>query len=225
MRITEGFGLRRAGELACFALFVVGRVVGAIVFQTSSEFATERGCVFRLRVPVDVERLDFCAQEMVGARGAEFREAGGVVRVDEAEDFFIVLHGADHALLRGDVAAQPREDGCENGAAFLCRECLVFRSAEGCRVAALRCVLGFDVGGCLFNEIESVCVALLLVIGPGDEAMLAHHDRVHVWLLGGDLLHGEAEFEAGAHPWARRPFLLRKSSESAPRNSPTRRWR
>ena len=183
-----------------FALRVVGGVVLAVGLKAGGEFGLQGGGVLGLGVPVDVERLDLRAEEMVGAARAEFGEAGGVLRVHEAQDLGVVLHGADEAFLAGNLAAQPREDAGEDGAAPGLVEGLVLRAPEGGGVAALRGVLRLDVGGGLLDEVERERVAGLVVVVPRDEAVLAHHDGLDARVLLRDFLHGEAEFEARAHP-------------------------
>ncbi len=182
------------------AALVVGGVVGAVGVEAGGELRLERGDVFGLRIPIDVERLDLRAEEVVGAGGAELGETRGVVRIHEAEDLLVVLHGADEALLLTHLAAEPREDGRERGVALGLGERLVFRAAEGRGVAALGRVFRLDEGGGFFDEVERSRVAGLRVVVPRDEAVLAHHDRLHAGLLARDFLHGEAELEAGAHP-------------------------
>ncbi len=183
-----------------FAGGVVGGVILAIRSEAGGELLLERGDVLGLRVPVHVEGLDLGAQEVVGAAGAEFGEAGGVLGIDEAEDLLVVLHGADEALLLGDLSAEPREDGGEGGVAGRRIQSLILGAAEGLGVSALVGVFFLDVGGGFFDEVERAGVADLFVVVPRDEAVLAHHDGFHVGLLAGDFLHGEAELEAGAHP-------------------------
>ena len=52
---------------------VVSRVILAVGLQAGREFLLQGGAVLRLRIPIHVKRLDFCAQEMIRATGAEFR--------------------------------------------------------------------------------------------------------------------------------------------------------
>ena len=137
---------------------------------------------------------------MVRAGGAELGETRGILRVDEAEDLFVVLDRADETLLLGDLATEPRQDGREGRVTLLGVEGLVEGAAEDLGVAALGLVLGFDVGAGLLDHREGELIAGLVVVGPGDEAVLAHHDGLNGGLLAGDVLHGEAELEAGAHP-------------------------
>ncbi len=149
-----------------------------------------------LRVPVDVERLDLGAQEVVGAGGAELGEARGVVAVDELERGFVVLDGGDKALLLADLAAQPREQVDEEFAALGAVECLVLRAAEG----ALALVVLGEVARGFLDEIERELVALFVVVGPIDQAVLAHDDAFGLGIFAADFLELEAEVEAGALP-------------------------
>jgi len=55
---------------------------------------------------------------MVGAGSAELGEARGVGGVNEAEDFLVVLNGADETLLLRNLAAQPWQDLREGIAAL-----------------------------------------------------------------------------------------------------------
>ena len=58
----------------------------------------------------------------------------------------------------------------------------------------------FDVAGGLVDELEGELVALLIVIGPVDQAVLTHDGTAGVGVVGAALFKGEAELEAGAHP-------------------------
>ena len=110
---------RRVGV---FALGVVGRVVLAVTLDARGQFLAQRGQVFGLRIPIHVERLDLRAQEMVGARRAEFGETRRVLRVNKTQDLLVVLHGADEPLLARDEPAERREYRRKVIAAFLRRE-------------------------------------------------------------------------------------------------------
>ena len=150
-----------------------------------------------------VERLDFGAQEVVRTTGAQFGQSSGVFAIHKTQDGGVVLDGADEALLLAHLAAQPREQLGEHFAAHLLGQRGVFLSAKGFLVAALFLVGFLDVRRSLFNEVEREIVAILLVISPVDQAVLAEHHALGLRILGGDLLQGEAELEARTQP--RRP--------------------
>ncbi len=201
-----GIRVAHRGRVGVFALLVIGGVVLAVSLEAGGKFLLQRRGVFGLRIPVHVKRLDLRAEKMVGAARAKFGEAGGVLRVHEAQNLLVVLHGADEALGLGNLTAEPREDRGEGRATLLGREGLVFRAAESRGVAALGLILGVDERGSLLDAVERVGVAGLLVVVPRDEAVLAHHDRLHLRVGAADFLHREAEFEAGAHPLHVRHF-------------------
>ena len=180
---------------------VIGSVVLTVLLKRGGELGLQRGGVFGLGVPVHVERLDLRTEEMVGAGGAEFGEAWGVLRIDEAEDLLVVLDRADEALFLGDLAAEPREDSGEGRMALLGVEGLIEGATEDLGVTALGLVLSVDEGRGLLDHGEGQFIAGLVFVGPRDEAVLAHHDGLDGRLLAGDVLHGEAEFEARAHPF------------------------
>ena len=146
---------------------------------------------------------------MVGAARAELGEAGGILGVHETQNLGVVLNRADEARVGrlatgvtdpGYSPTEPGQDGGEGRAALRLVEGLVLRAAEGRGVTALRGVFRLDVGGGLFDTVEGVGVAGLLVVVPGNEAVLAHHDGLHLRVFPDDLLHGEAELEARTHP-------------------------
>ena len=72
----------------------------------------------------------------------------------------------------------------------------MFLAASAFFVAALFLVGFLDVRRSLFNEVEREIVAILLVISPVYQAVLAEHHALGPRVLGGDLLQGEAELEA-----------------------------
>ena len=50
------------------------------------------------------------------------------------------------------------------------------------------------------DEVERAVVAFLVVVGPTDEAMLAHHDCPGLRVFLANLQHRQAQFEPGPHP-------------------------
>ena len=194
VRIAHG------GRVRTLTGVVISGVVLAVLFETGGQLGLEGGDVFGLRIPSHIEGLDLRAEEVVRAGGAEFGEARGIDRVDETENLFVVLNGTDEALLHGDLTAQPRQDGREGGVTLLGFERLVLGAAEGLGVTALGLVLAIDIGRRLLDHGQSQLVAGLVVVRPRNEAVLAHHDSFDVRLGAGNILHGEAELEARAHP-------------------------
>ena len=67
---------------------------------------------------------------MVRATRAELGEAWGVLRVDKAEDFLVVLHGGDETPRAADLAAQPGEQAAPDFGPNLLREGSVAGAAE-----------------------------------------------------------------------------------------------
>ena len=193
-------GVADGGGVGVFAALVVGSVVFTVLNKTFLEKGFEGRDITRGGVPVDVEGLDFGAQEMIRAAGAELCEAWGVLAVDEAEDGLVVLDCADEAAVLADLAAQPGENGGEGRVALGLGKGLVFGAPECSGVPALGLVLGLDVFGSFFDEAEGAGVALLFIVMPRNEPVLAHHDGLQFGVFLGDLLHGQTELKAGAHP-------------------------
>ena len=105
------------------------------------------------------------------------------------------------------LATQPRKNRGKDLTALFRRERLIFRPAKRRFVAAVRGIFLFDERRCLLNQIECGEVTVLVIIGPVDEAVLAHHDAVQLRVLARDVLHGEAKFESRPHPWHVTYFL------------------
>ena len=84
---------------------------------------------------------------------------------------------------------------------------MIFRPAKRRLVAAVRGIFLFDEGGRLLNQIERGEVTVLVIIGPVDEAVLAHHDAAQLRVLARHVLHGQAKFESRPHPWHVTYFL------------------
>ena len=137
---------------------------------------------------------------MVGAAGAEFREACGILGVDEAQDPFVVLHCADQPALLTHLSAEPRQDGGQPLVANLLGQALVLGSTEDGRVASLGLILRFNESRRLFDVFEGGEVALLVVLIPGDESVLSHHNGLGLGVFAADLLHRQSQFKTGAHP-------------------------
>ena len=188
---------RRAGVLA---LLVIRQVVLAILHETVSQFAFQGRGVLGLRIPRDVERLDFCAEKMVGAARAEFGQTRRVLGIHEAQNLFIVLHRRDETLLLRNLAAQPRQNRGKNFQALFGCERLMPGTAKRLRVAALGLILRLDKLRRLLDERQRAQITFLVVVRPRDETVLAHHDAGGPGIFLHDLLHREAKLKAGPHP-------------------------
>ena len=82
-----------------FAALVVVGVVLAVLLQTVAKLLLQRSHIFGLGIPINVERLDLCAQKMIRTARSELGKTGRVVRVHIAQDFLVVLDCPDEALL------------------------------------------------------------------------------------------------------------------------------
>src|ERR1044071_5022242 len=92
-----------------------------------------------------------------------------VVAVDEAEHPLVVLHGADEALVDGDLAADERNNLGDDAAAVGLGERLMLPAAEG----LLALVLRLDVAGGAVDDFERRLVAGLVVVTPTAHAVVA----------------------------------------------------
>ena len=137
---------------------------------------------------------------MIRATRAEFGETRGVVRINEAQDLLVILHGADETLLLGNLTAEPWQNRREVRLARGFVERLAFRTTEGSSVATLSFVFRLDELAGLLDAIERVKVAVLFVFIPRDKTVLAHHDGLHIRVFLTDVLHGETELKTRAHP-------------------------
>ena len=137
---------------------------------------------------------------MIGAAGAKFREAGGILGVDEAQDPFVVLHRADPPALLAHLSSEPGQNSRQPLVANFLRQALVLGATEGSRVASLGLILRFNEGRRLFDVFEGGEVALLVVLIPGDESVLSHHNGLGLGVFAADLLHRQSQFKTGAHP-------------------------
>ena len=144
---------------------------------------------------------------MVGTGSAKFRKARGVFGIDEAQDLFVVLNRPDKPLLAADLPAQPGKESSEDLAANLFGKAGVNSAAEGSFVAAFFGVFLFDELRGALNQVERTEIAFAVVVGPVDEAMLAHHDADGLGVLAANLLHFEAKLKSGAEPWCVNDFL------------------
>jgi len=127
------------------AAIVVSGVILAVFYQALGEFPFEAGDAFALRIPIDIQRFDLGAEKVIGAARAKFREARGVVRVYESQDFFVILDGADETFVCETLSAQPRENRGECDVPLLLVEGLVLSPSEYLGVASFRFVLILDI--------------------------------------------------------------------------------
>ena len=79
IRVAQG------GRIVVTTIFVISAIIGAIRFQARADFGFKRSQIAVLWVPIDIKRLDFGAQKMVGTAGAQFSQTRSVVRIDEAQ--------------------------------------------------------------------------------------------------------------------------------------------
>ena len=92
-------GVAHGRAVLAFAGFVIGCVVPAIVGDAAAQFFQQRRAVSAGRVPVDMERFDLGAQEVIRAGGAQLSQPRGIDAVDETHDVGVILHCADEAVL------------------------------------------------------------------------------------------------------------------------------
>jgi hypothetical protein len=137
---------------------------------------------------------------MVRTTRAEFGQARGVATIHEAEDFLVVLHGTDEPLACRDLAAQPRQDRGKYFAPLRRRQGVIFRAAEGRSVSAFGGIFLLQVRGGALDKIEGANITRVVVIRPGNEPVLAHHNGLRLRLPAVNLLHGQAQLEARPHP-------------------------
>ena len=159
------------------------------------EWSYENGGLIQLQ-PQEIGYTEFSIDW-----SAEFREAWSLLGVDEAQDFLVVLDGSDEAFLGAHLTAEPRQKGCEDGVAFFLGQGGVSCSAKNGGFSAALGLFLFNVGGGFFDELQGEFVALASGFSPVDQTVLAHNEAVCLRVFLAGLLHGEAEFEAGAHPW------------------------
>src|SRR5438105_15900346 len=107
---------------------------------------------------------------MVRAASPQFRQTSRIVRVDKAQDLFVVLDGPDKAFLLADLATQPGQDFCKSLMSPRFVQRLVFLAPESVSVPAFLLVSGLDVFGGFLNQRERQVVTFLVVIGPVDQA-------------------------------------------------------
>ena len=157
------------------------------------------GCV-RLWRSADVEWLDLRAKEMVWATGAELCKARGVFRIHKAQDFFVVLDCGDEAFLLAHLTTKPWEQGGKDFAALFLGQGGLDGSAENGSLAASFSLLFLNMLGGFFDQLQSEFIALAAGFSPVDEAVLAHDEAFGLRVFFAGFLHGESEFEAGAHP-------------------------
>jgi hypothetical protein len=126
-----------------FTRCVVGGVIGAVGGQSSLQLAQQGGKIFALRVPIDIQRLDFGAQEMVRAAGADLGQAGGVVAVDKFQHAVGDVDRADEPRLLRHQSAQRGQQPDQQRLPLGFGQRLVFCAAKsGCAFVAFGDVFG-----------------------------------------------------------------------------------
>ena len=89
------------------APLIISGVIPAIRFDTLVDFVLQIFDVFRLRLPIDIERFDLGAEKVIGARSAKLRQTRGIRTVDELQCRFVVLKGANAATRPADLPTHP----------------------------------------------------------------------------------------------------------------------
>ena len=106
----------------------------------------------------------------------------------------------DEAFLLAHLTAKPWEQGSKDLAAFFLGQGGLDGSAENSSLATAFGLLFLNVLSGFLNQLQCEFVALASGFSPVDEAVLAHDEAFGLRVFFAGLLHGEAEFEAGAHP-------------------------
>ena len=174
---TVGFGSRIAGEFGVLAAPRSRRRSPARYCSSpSASFGLQRVDVVGLRIPVDVQRLDLGAQEVVGAATCRARPAAA--RRGCSRSAGCVASSCTVPMKRFCWLTCPRSHG-RIGQQTVARaasvERLVLlrrrRSASPLSCASMYC-------GGLLDQVERQLVAGLVVVGPVDQAVLAQHDAL-----------------------------------------------
>ena len=161
------------------------------------QLRSERIHALPFRIPFDVKRFDLRAQEMVWTTRAEFGQTGGVLRIDEAKDLFVVLDSSDKAPLLANLTAQPWQDRRKNFAALLFVERSVLGPAKRVCVCPSFLVFGLDVVGRLLDERQCQLVTFLVVIRPVDQTVLAQNHTFCARMLSANALKLETRPQPG----------------------------
>ncbi|HRE26215.1 MAG TPA: hypothetical protein PK954_06255, partial [Anaerolineales bacterium] len=106
------------------------------------------------------------------------------------------MHRADETLLLRDQSAQPRQQSNKDRVARRGVEGRDALSAESQRALV---ALG-DVARGPLDQVERQRVAGPVVLGPVDQAMLAHHKALQLRVGHGRSPHHEAQIKAGSLP-------------------------
>src|SRR5437868_5602169 len=111
---------------------------------------------------------------MIGAGSAKFGQSWCVLGIDEAQDFLVVLYRPNKTLLAAHLPAKPRQDAGKNFATRFLRQSCMQRASKRGFIPTLFRVFLFDELGRPINEVQRAEITFAIIVGPIDEAVLAH---------------------------------------------------
>src|SRR5262249_50018995 len=118
--------------------------------------------VVRCRVPVHEHRLDLRSQEMIGARGSEFRQPRAIMTANETEHRIIVLYGRNVPLRSGQLTAQERKNVGEEAPSVRFGKGGMLRTAKRSRTS----IVFLNIASRLINDFEGSLVTGFVVVAP-----------------------------------------------------------
>ena len=178
------------------ARVVVLGVVGAVLLQPAAELLLQLANVGRGRIPVDVERLDLRAKEVVGAARADLRQPLRVDAVDKPQHLRPMLHRADESLLLRHLPAKPRQHFGQHAGAVIIVQRTVLRAAK----SLIALVVIVKIAGGRLDKLERQVVAGFVVVVPVDESVLPHEQADELGIGPGDCFHLQAQVKARPLP-------------------------
>src|SRR5271165_4705574 len=139
------------GRIRPLTAIIISRIVGPVFLEACLQFGFEYGGIFFRRIPISIERLYLCTEEVIGTTRPELRQSGGIDRIDKTQDWLVILNRADQAFFLADLTTQPGKNYREQFPALRWIHSLDPRSTERLRVTSLGFVSGCDIPGRLLD--------------------------------------------------------------------------
>ena len=201
-QIDHGVGVAECRAAGVLAAVVIGGVVDAVSLYRGGQGGQRCIQIGLARVKADQQRSDLCAQEMIGAGRAHRSECVEHRRADKLQHGRAVVEVSDLVPVLRDQPPDRRHQSRRDLAAFCRRQ----RGARRTAKRGLPHRLRIQPVCRLVDDLERGQIAVLGVIGPGEQSMAFQHRPAHLRVFRREF--SQPQTQLVARPLPRKPADL-----------------